>query len=33
VTTGKAILGYLVAILTAVSGFHYSFVTARRLSS
>ena len=33
VTNGKAILGYLVAILTAVSGFHYSFVTARRLSS
>ena len=33
VTDGKEILGYLVAILTAVSGFHYSFVTARRLSS
>lgn len=27
------LLEYLVAALTAVSGFHYSFVTARRLSS
>ena len=29
----KNILTYLVAILTTISGFHYSFVTARRLSS
>lgn len=29
----KEVLAYLVAILTAVSGFHYSIVTARRLSS
>ena len=27
------LLAYLVAALTTVSGFHYSFVTARRLSS
>jgi cardiolipin synthase (CMP-forming) len=27
------ILIYLVAVLTTISGFHYSFVTARRLSS
>jgi cardiolipin synthase len=26
------LLSYLVAALTAISGFHYSFVTARRLS-
>jgi len=29
----KEVLVYLVAILTTISGFHYSFVTARRLSS
>jgi cardiolipin synthase (CMP-forming) len=27
------LLAYLVAALTTISGFHYSFVTARRLSS
>jgi phosphatidylglycerophosphate synthase len=26
------LLSYLVAALTTISGFHYSFVTARRLS-
>jgi phosphatidylglycerophosphate synthase len=27
------LLAYLVAALTTISGFHYSFTTARRLSS
>jgi len=29
----KQVLAYLVAILTTISGFHYSLITARRLSS
>ena len=33
VSNVKEVLVYLVAILTTISGFHYSFVTARRLSS
>ena len=33
ITEINRLLAYLVAALTTVSGFHYCFVTARRLSS
>jgi cardiolipin synthase len=33
ITEINRLLGYLVAALTTISGFHYSFTTARRLSS